>query len=161
MLQQKIARLAADFAAQIVGLLTAAPLDELVDLASRPRRPSPVGRTTATATTTSRPKKRSAPAKSTPAQRAPVKSAKSAKSVKNAAPPSAPSPEVMTAALAFFAERGSRGATAQQLGERLAELGLAAPTDVVTVLAKSGGIRDAGFRRAAGKNATAPVFVAT
>ena len=148
MLQQKIARLAADFAVQIVGVLTAAPLDELVDLASRPSpsprpRPLPVGRSTTT--TKGRTKN------------------KSAKPAPPAPPPSAPSPEVTTAALAFFAERGSRGATAQQLGERLAELGLAAaaPTDVVTVLAKSGGIRDAGFRRAAGKNATAPVFVAT
>jgi hypothetical protein len=137
MLQQKITRLAAAFAAQIIGVLTAAPLDELVNLASGPTSRPVVRAKAPSAKKKTRPQKSTAPA------------------------PSAPSAEVTTAALAFFGERGSRGATAQQVGERLAELGLAAPNDVVDVLAKSGGIRDAGFRRAAGKNATAPVYVAT
>lgn len=151
MLQQKIARLAADFAVQIIGVLTAARLDEVVDLASGARGPSsPVGRPT-----TSRAKKRSTPTKRTLSRREPAKRARAT----TASMPSAPRPEVTTAALAFFSERGSRGATAQQLGERLTELGLAAPADVVTILTESGGIRDAGFRRAAGKNATAPVYV--
>jgi hypothetical protein len=88
---------------------------------------------------------------SAPTRRAPVGSSS----------PSSPSAATTSAALAFFVERGTRGATAQQLGDHLAQLGLAGSTDVVTSLAETGGIRDAGFRRAAGKNATAPVFIAS
>ena len=155
MLHQKLTRLAADFAAQIIGVLTAAPLDELVDLASGTNaRPQPVNRPA--------PVSRPAPVKRPPPTIRTSTTKKRAPATRTPpASPLLPGPEVTAAALAFFAERGSRGATAQQVGERLAELGLPAPADVVAVLAQSGGIRDAGFRRAAGKNATAPVYVAT
>lgn len=149
MLQQKITRLAAEFAAQIIGTLTAAPLDDLVALTSG-RAPAksrpPVARTKAA--------RASSLKKSAPTRRAPAGSS-------SPSSPSAPSAATTTAALAFFVERGTRGATAQQLGDHLAQLGLAGSTDVVTTLAETGGIRDAGFRRAAGKNATAPVFIAS
>jgi hypothetical protein len=148
MLQQKITRLAAEFAAQIIGTLTAAPLDDLVALTSG-RAPAksrpPAARTKAA---------RASAKKSAPSLRAPAPSS-------SPSSPSSPSAATTSAALAFFVERGTRGATAQQLGDHLAELGLAGSTDVVSTLAESGGIRDAGFRRAAGKNATAPVFVAS
>lgn len=148
LLEQKISRIAAEFADRIIGALTSAPIDELVALSSSPPVPRPAqpGRTT------------HPPRASGRTLKATVRPAPSASS------PAEPSAEIMTAALAFFAERGSRGATAKQVGERLSELGLAAAAgvvDVVGVLEKSGRIRDAGFRRAAGKNATAPVYVAT
>jgi hypothetical protein len=149
-LEQKISRLAATFAARIVGALTAAPVDELLELASS--RELLVRSPKATRA------RRTAKSSSSAALRAPAASA-------TPATPAEPSAEQLLAALSFFRERGARGATAPQLGQRLSELGLAgsarAPADVVARLAGSGEIRDAGFRRAAGKNATASVFVAT
>ena len=150
MLQQKITRLAAEFAAQIIGTLTAAPLDDLVALTSgrASGRAAAKSRSSSAARTTAVPPKlkRSAPTRVGPA---------------SSSSPSSPSAATISAALAFFVERGTRGATAQQLGDHLARHGLAGSTDVVTSLAEAGGIRDAGFRRAAGRNATAAVFVAS
>jgi len=155
-LEQKISRLAADFAARIVGALTAAPIEELVELGSS-REPL---REPLKVTRAARPPKSSS--KAVRPGRAP--SAASDRSSASSAP-STPPAEVLTAALSFFRERGARGATVPQLGDRLSELGMAgsarSPADVVARLASSGEIRDAGFRRAAGKNATASVFVAT
>lgn len=158
MLQQKIARLAEDFAAQLVGMFTTMPLDDLVDDLASPRARAT---TVAARSTVTRSKKTSAAPKRAP-KSVPVRSAP-LESAPNRAPgpePSSPSPEMIATALAFFAERGSRGATAHQLGEHLAALGFAGSAEVASILARSGSIRDAGFRRAAGKNATAPVFVA-
>jgi hypothetical protein len=149
MLQQKIARLASDFASQLIGVLTAAPLEELAEL--------------------DRPSARSAPPAvrkiAKPMATKPV-AAKKVRATKKSAitattAPVGPSHEVKAAALAFVAERGSKGATAHQVDAYLTELGLPSAVDVVGVLSKAGAIRDAGFRRAAGKNATAPVYVAT
>jgi hypothetical protein len=153
MLQQKIARLAEDFAAQLVGMFTTVPLDDLVDDLASPRAPATK---VAARSTVTRSKKTSAAPKRAP-KSVPVESAPHRAPEPEA---SSPSPEMIATALAFFAERGSRGATAHQLGEHLAALGFARSADVTSVLAQSGSIRDAGFRRAAGKNATAPVFVA-
>jgi hypothetical protein len=149
MLEEKIARLAADFAAEIIRALTAAPLDELVELASARRARAPARGAPTAPTRTRASKQRTALRPGGPAAEP------------SFAPAAEPSPEVTAAALAFFVERGSRGATDQQVGERLTELGLAAPAGVIDMLARAGGIRDAGFRRAAGKNATATVYVAS
>ena len=155
-LEQKISRIAADFAARIVDALTAAPVEELLELATSavPLRATRAARATRATPAVKRSTSSSSPARPASPPRAPAPSV-----------PSAPPAEVVAAALAFFRERGARGVTAPQLGDRLAELGLAgavrAPGDVVAQLANSGEIRDAGFRRAAGKNATASVFVAT
>jgi hypothetical protein len=147
MFEEKIARLAADFAAEMIRVLTAAPLDELIALASEPRPRARAAPGAPTRTRTS--KRRTAPRPATLA------------SEPSSEPSSGPGPAVTAAAMAFFAERGTRGATGQQVGERLAELGLPAQAGVIEVLTRAGGIRDAGFRRAAGKNATATVYVAS
>ena len=153
MLQQKIARLASDFASQLIGVLTAGPLEELVQF-TRPVASRPLAEKKAVTPTSKTAPRKSAPKKA--ALKLPAQSAG----------PDLPNAqalrwrEVTTAALEFFAERGTRGATAHQLGVHLTELGLASSADVVGALAKSGAVRDAGFRRAAGKNATAPVYVA-
>jgi hypothetical protein len=155
MIQQKIARLAEDFAARLVGMFTAMPLDELVDeCASRGERGVPVA---ARARVTRATSKKASASRSAAPGRSPGRNSETAPEPEDASP----SPEILATALAFVSERGSRGATAHQVGEHLAALGIAGPTDVASVLARSGSIRDAGFRRAAGKNATAPVFVAT
>ncbi len=162
MIQQKIARLAEDFAAQLVGMFTAMPLDDLVDeCASRgegPKSVVPAVRVTRAARASASAKQASA-SKRAPDERTPASRAEMAPEPEEALPSS----EILAAALAFVSERGSRGATAHQVGEHLTALGIAGAgsTDVASFLARSGSIRDAGFRRAAGKNATAPVFVAT
>ena len=133
MLRQKLARLASDFASQVIDALRASSLEELTQLADNgASRAEPV-----------------------------VKSVKKrAPKEKKAAPRDDAFDQQLTmAALAFYDERGNRGATAQQLDAYLTELGLAPTADVVRVLADRGAIRDSGFRRAAGKNATAPVFI--
>ena len=142
MLQQKLARLASDFASQVIHALAAAPIDELIELTQRPASHAKPKAVT-----------KGSPMKKRRATRSPT--------TNSAPPPAPPNREVTTAALAFFAERGPRGATAPHLGTHLTELGLSSPPDIVDALAKSGAIRDAGFRRAAGKNATSPVYVAT
>jgi hypothetical protein len=159
MIQQKIAGLAEDFAAQLVGMFTAMPLDDLVDeCASRGEGARPVA---ARARVTRASSKKTSASKTAPAERTPAR--RPAPRMDPAPEPedASPSSEILATALAFVIERGSRGATAHQVGEHLAALGIAGTTDVASVLARSGSIRDAGFRRAAGKNATAPVFVAT
>jgi len=148
MLQQKIARLASDFASQLIGVLTAAPLQELAEL----ERPST--RTPAVKRVVEKVEKKVATKK--------VATRKTA-SARGREPTAAvtPTPAVKAAALDFFAERGSKGATAHQVGAYLTEIGLASTLDVVGALATAGAIRDAGFRRAAGKNATATVYIAS
>lgn len=72
------------------------------------------------------------------------------------------SPSVLDAIVAFYVERATRGATERQVASHLEGLGLDtnASTAAVEALVANGTIRDAGFRRAAGRNATAPVYVA-
>ncbi len=189
MLQHTLDQLASDFASRLIGALRAAPLDELLELMrppvralapadakDAPRQPprashAPPPATPATATATAgaaKPARAPAPARVvTRSSRAPAPSAKPAPSgkpepsAKPEPPPAAvPDAELTAAALAYFAERGSRGATAQQVAAHLAERGLTTTADVVGALVTAGAIRDAGFRRAAGRNATAAVFVA-
>lgn len=150
LLEQKISRIAADFAERIVGALMSAPIDELVAFSES--RPPPHAAEPGRAAHAPRARRASAAkATTTPAPRA--------------SSPAEPAVEMIVAALAIITERGARGATAQQLGELLSAVGLATSgseaAELVAYLVKSGGVRDAGFRRAAGKNATAPVYVAT
>lgn len=72
------------------------------------------------------------------------------------------SSSVLDAIVAFYVERATRGATERQVASHLEGLGLDtnASTAAVEALVANGTIRDAGFRRAAGRNATAPVYVA-
>ena len=72
------------------------------------------------------------------------------------------SPSILDAIVAFYVERATRGATERQVASHLEGLGLDtnASTAAVEALVANGTIRDAGFRRAAGRNATAPVYVA-
>ncbi|HQY64480.1 MAG: hypothetical protein IPF92_11875 [Myxococcales bacterium] len=67
------------------------------------------------------------------------------------------------ATVAYFAERGPKGATPRQVSEHLVGLGLDgdASDRIVDALLADGAVRDAGFRRAAGRNATAAVYVTT
>jgi hypothetical protein len=64
--------------------------------------------------------------------------------------------DLMRVALAFFAERGAKGATVAQLEEHA---GSAGGSEVVAALTQRGALRDTGMRRATGKG-TAAVFVA-
>ncbi|CAN5876433.1 hypothetical protein BH11MYX4_BH11MYX4_53670 [soil metagenome] len=77
------------------------------------------------------------------------------------APAAKPDRAVTRAALDYFAGRGRKGATGDQLGAHLAELGVAAGADsVIAALAEQGAIRDAGFRRSTGTgHKTAVVWV--
>ena len=72
-----------------------------------------------------------------------------------------PSQAVLEATVAFYAERGARGATERQVATHLEGLGLGgdASREAVDALVANGTIADAGFRRAAGRNATAAVYV--
>ncbi|MBK8213551.1 MAG: hypothetical protein IPK71_07325 [Myxococcales bacterium] len=96
-----------------------------------------------------------APEATTPATR---------KRARDAQPEARPelSPSVLDAIVAFYVERATRGATERQVASHLEGLGLDtnASTAAVEALVANGTIRDAGFRRAAGRNATAPVYVA-
>jgi len=140
MFTEKMARLTSDFTAQILVALRAASLEELS--ARRPRAEKP------------------SPAKPSPAvKRAAVKrAAKPKPNVERAATPTlvkraarTPDGAVMRTSLAYFADRGRKGATADQLGAHLNELGLADGGDlVIAALAEQGAIRDAGFRRSTG-----------
>ncbi|MFO0644081.1 MAG: hypothetical protein U0183_32945 [Polyangiaceae bacterium] len=72
------------------------------------------------------------------------------------------SSSILDAIVAFYVERATRGATERQVASHLEGLGLDTnvSTAAVEALVANGKIRDAGFRRAAGRNATAPVYVA-
>lgn len=142
MLRQTLDRLASDFATEVFLALRTASLDELSAIA----KPSPARPRVA----------RSAAAALSPAPASPPKAR--TRALKKAAEPTPAAPpdrELTRAAVEFFAERGTRGATASQLQEHL-QAGSAVA--VITALAARGIVRDAGIRRATGKG-TAPVFV--
>jgi type IV secretory pathway VirB10-like protein len=164
MLRQKLARLSSDFASQVFVALRAASLEELAALA----KPS-AAKPSAAKPSAAQPSASKAPAKKptaaapiaakegapiapkAPVTRAPRAPKKSAEPVRVAAPDR----ELTRAAVDFFTERGSRGATVAQVQERLQADGA---NDIVSSLAERGVIRDAGIRRATGKG-TAPVYV--
>jgi hypothetical protein len=150
MFTEKIARLTSEFTSRILDALRAASLTELAahTKPAAPRAPKPSApRKVAT--------KRAAPKKVAPEEAAVKRTPK-----KVVATTVQPGQDVTAAALSFFAERGRKGATVDQLRAHLAELGLASNTDVFAVLAEQGAIRDAGFRRSTGTgNKTSSVFV--
>jgi hypothetical protein len=131
MFTEKMARLTSDFTSRILDALRAASLSEL--------------------TARAKPKGRQAPKK---------KAARRAATKTVAPAPARPERDVTDAALGFFADRGRKGGTADQLNAHLTELGLASSADLIGALAEQGAIRDAGFRRSTGTgNKTSPVFV--
>lgn len=104
-------------------------------------------------------------AKATGASKAPeAKAPTTRKRTREKAPEARPelSSSLLDAIVAFYVERATRGATERQVASHLEGLGLDtnASTAAVEALVANGTIRDAGFRRAAGRNATAPVYVA-
>lgn len=157
MLQQTLAVMATEFAATLIRTLRAAPIDELSRLLAETDAPAvaPQARAdeaTAAAPTPKRPARRRAP-----------------RAGASVAPAPAPAPVTVDdsrsreATIAYYAERGAKGATARQVSEHLAGLGLDgdASERIVDALLAAGAVRDAGFRRAAGRNATAAVYVTT
>jgi len=116
--------------------------------------------TSAEATTRKSPKVKAAHATTAPEATAPT----TRKRARDAQPEARPalSPSILDAIVAFYVERATRGATERQVASHLEGLGLDtnASTAAVEALVANGTIRDAGFRRAAGRNATAPVYVA-
>ncbi|HSO36458.1 MAG TPA: hypothetical protein VLT33_28225 [Labilithrix sp.] len=124
MFTEKMARLTSEFTAQILVALRAASLEELS--ARRPHAARPRGP-------------------------APRKASRTSKRPGLAPAAKAPDGAVTRAALDYFAGRGRKGATGDQLGAHLAELGVAASAEgVIAVLSEQGAIRDAGFRRSTG-----------
>ena len=116
--------------------------------------------TSAEATTRKSPKVKAAHATTAHEATAPT----TRKRARDAQPEARPalSPSIIDAIVAFYVERATRGATERQVASHLEGLGLDtnASTAAVEALVANGTIRDAGFRRAAGRNATAPVYVA-
>lgn len=116
--------------------------------------------TSAEATTRKSPKVKAAHATTAHEATAPT----TRKRARDAQPEARPalSPSILDAIVAFYVERATRGATERQVASHLEGLGLDtnASTAAVEALVANGTIRDAGFRRAAGRNATAPVYVA-
>lgn len=149
-LRETLDRLTSDFARQVIAALRNASLDELAARApaaaavARPRRGA------------------------TPGHRARVAVARSPRTPRVAAPaaPAAPlpqsvtTPEMRSAALDVLEQRGSKGATATQLEAELSLQGFPVTADLVPSLVASGLVKDSGFRRASGGNATSPVYVA-
>lgn len=160
-------RLTADFARQVMEALRKASLDDLGGRSSaalppsarrtRPRKPKPT-RPAARVTRSSRSPRS--------ARRSPAPKLAVASSVVGALAPSALDArnekafQVMKAAvLRVLESRGSKGATAAQLDAELALQGFAPVADVMSPLLESGEVRDTGFRRASGGNATSPVYI--
>ena len=136
MLTDTMARLRAEFSAQLMEVVQLASREEL-----QARR-----------------------AHSAPAPAAAPEKRKPGRPRKNPIAAPAPKHEVSSAMLAaserYFGERGNKGATATQLAAFLSEQGMATDADVIAALTTRGSIRDAGFRRSTGVgNKTSAVFV--
>lgn len=149
-------RLTSEFASRILDTLRAASLAELTARGKAPgsRAPKKVSaeKPAAKKPPAKKPAAKSVSAKKIPAKKPATKRAPAAEARLDR--------EVRFAALSFFADRGSKGATAHQLGVHLTELGLGSKADVIGSLATEGVIRDAGFRRSTGTgNKTATVYV--
>ncbi len=144
-----MAQITSEFAAQVLEALREASREELST--RRAKQPRAVA---AKRTTPPKAAKRTTPPKA--AKRAtPPKAAKAGARTPDAA--------LISAATAFFGERGRRGATADQLSAHFAEQGYAESGDAVLLqLARDGAVHDAGFRRSTGTgHKTTPVYVAT
>ena len=152
MLQQTLASMATEFAATLIRTLRAAPIDELSELLAETDAPATAPQVRAAAPAASKP---------TPRRRARRRAPRGPKTAP--APVMVDDSKAREATVAYYAERGAKGATTRQVAEHLAGLGLDADASdrVVDTLVADGAVRDAGFRRAAGRNATAAVYVAT
>ncbi|MDB4942628.1 MAG: hypothetical protein JWP97_2162 [Labilithrix sp.] len=188
MFTEKMARITAEFAGQILEALRASAAEELstrrATEAARTGRPAGKAagrraeeappkrgpgrpRKTATTAATSSTGTRVASASRAPAKAdKPAMGARTARTAGAAEPTraakksAAVSSDMIAAANRYFASRGNKGATATQLAAHLAELGHDDSADVVSVLTERGAIRDAGFRRSTGQgNKTSAVFV--
>lgn len=152
MLQQTLASMATEFAATLIRTLRAAPIDELSQLLADTDAPAapPTRAPEATAATT-------------PSRRARRRAPRAPSTATPPAPAVVDDSKTRDATVAYYTERGAKGATTRQVAEHLAGLGLDADASdrVVAALVAAGAVRDAGFRRAAGRNATAAVYVAT
>lgn len=147
MFTDRMAQITSEFAAQVLEALREASREELsTRRAKQPRTPTP----------------REAAPKPVVAQSKPARHAKPAKTAKPSAP-GTPDATLTAAAAAFFAERGRKGATADQLSAHFTELGIAESGDAVLLqLARDGAVHDAGFRRSTGTgHKTTPVYVAS
>lgn len=136
-------RLTSDFARQVIAALRNASLDEL---AARAPAAAPAAQ----------------PRRGATARVAVARGPRTARAEKVAAalPQSVTTPETRSAALRVLEHRGSRGATASQLEAELSLQGFATASDLMQSLVESGLVKDSGFRRASGGNATSPVYVA-
>lgn len=167
-LVETLDRLVSSFANDVMTLIRNGQIEELIHLtAPGTTVTAPLKKTTAatrakadapTSTVASRGKNgRGQAAPRTP--QAPRTQSKPARTRRAAAAPVVPDAASLQTAIAYFAARGGKGATAYQLAEHLAAQGIAASGASVTeLLLQQGAIRDAGFRRTTGKG-TAPVFV--
>ncbi len=166
-LRDSLDRLTADFARDVIKALRNASLEELT------------GRTATTPALTSAPVRRLAP----PQAQSQAPSPRSVRAVPRAQPPleNEPSydegfgteaaaepvaavhvvvpPEMRAAALRILEDRGGKGATAVQLDAELSLQGFAALPELMRSLVETGAVRDTGFRRASGGNATSAVYV--
>jgi hypothetical protein len=140
----------------------AAPKSAATDVVAQPKvtAAETPAKASPEATPRKSPKVKAARATTAPEATAPT----TRKRARDAQPEARPqlSPSVLDAIVAFYVERATRGATERQVASHLEGLGLDtnASTAAVEALVANGTIRDAGFRRAAGRNATAPVYVA-
>jgi hypothetical protein len=152
-LEETIRRLSASFAEEIIAALKGVPLDELIALSDESDGRHDTRPVVASRLQRSRPKR-------SPSH--PTSEALDARVLPDPARETLSASE-LEAAERIFAERGSRGATAAQLGEVLAAQGISRPdaaADVIRALVEREVIRDAGFRRTTGQG-TAPVFVSS
>lgn len=155
MLRQKLARLSSEFASQVFAALRAAPIEELAALAKPSAAKPSASHPAAKRPSATRPV---AVREAAPAAAPRARATRTPRATKKAAEPAraaAPDRELTRAAVDFFTERGSRGATVAQVQDHLQA---DSANDIVSSLAERGVIRDAGIRRATGKG-TAPVYV--
>ena len=145
-LSHKISALTTAFAAEVVRALRSVPVQELAALSGKRLSAPPAPQTIA-----------ARPAARPVAVKVKAKAKAKANHVKGTAPPL--DRQAVSAALDFFVDRGRKGATGVQVLEHLRISGFVSGTaEVLSDLAASGAIRDAGIRRATGKG-TAPVYV--
>jgi hypothetical protein len=147
LLRDRLDLLTADFARQVIAALREASLAELA--ARSPATPAPARAPLVTRTRPSAlPRERG---------RRPVRERALSRSEIIVPIPSA---ATEAAALRILEGRGAKGVTALQLVAELSLLGFAPGPELVSALLERGAMRDTGFRRASGGNATSAVYVA-
>jgi hypothetical protein len=144
LLRDRLDLLTADFARQVIAALREASLAELA--ARSPTTPEP-----ARAANVARARPR-------PLPRERVRRPARARSSREILVP-ATSAAIEAAALRILEGRGTKGVTALQLDAELSLQGFAPAPELVGALLARGVLRDTGFRRASGGNATSAVYV--